>query len=189
MVFESGEKRGAYPPLLIRSRLPPDAGVVQIEIAPPRADAKAIERPSGDQSAETSISSASVTRSALPLRISIFHMSSLPSGSVCVYTIWNPLAENRGSRPTVRNTGFSPPVPAVQISDLFSSAIVYAMSFPSERTMLESTKWRGTTMRSFETAIPSLASGTITNGWVKGLMVDFAKSTYQSEYEPERFVR
>src|SRR5207253_7949994 len=65
--FESGENRGANPPSLIRSRLPPDEGIIHIEMAPPRAEEKAIERPSGDQSAVISISSASVTRSALPL--------------------------------------------------------------------------------------------------------------------------
>src|SRR5262249_6880809 len=85
--FESGEYRGAYPPSLMRNRFPPDAGVVHTEMAPPRADANAIDCPSADQSAATSISSASVTRSALPFRMSIFQMSSLPDRSVCVYTI------------------------------------------------------------------------------------------------------
>src|SRR5215471_9106314 len=122
--FESGEYLGAYPASLMRRRLPPAAGVVQMEMAPPRAEANAMERPSEDQSAETSISSASVTRSELPLRRSIFQMSSLPARSVCVYTISKPLAENRGSRPRALNAGLSPVTPAVQTSDLFSSAIV-----------------------------------------------------------------
>src|SRR5215813_10415230 len=81
-----GEYRGAYPLSLRRSRLPPDAGIVHTEIAPPRVEEKAIDWPSGAQSGETSISSASVTRSVLPLRISSFQMSSFPLRSVWVYT-------------------------------------------------------------------------------------------------------
>src|SRR5262249_25943338 len=82
--FESLENRGAYPALLRRRRLPPEAGIAQIEIAPPRPEANAIERPSGDQSAATSISSASVKRSEAPLRRSSFHKSALPLRSAWV---------------------------------------------------------------------------------------------------------
>src|SRR5215467_6743115 len=79
---ESGEYRGAYPPSFKRSRLPPEAGIVQIEIAPPRAEENAIDWPSDDQSGAKSISSASVTRSALPLRMSSFQTSSFPLRSI-----------------------------------------------------------------------------------------------------------
>src|SRR5438067_278976 len=37
--------------------------------------------------------------------------------------------------------------------------------------------------------VPSRVSGTVTRGCVNGRIVDWAKSTYQTEYEPERFVR
>src|SRR5437773_10965035 len=37
--------------------------------------------------------------------------------------------------------------------------------------------------------IPSRVSGTATRGCVDGWIVDWAKSTYQAEYEPERFDR